>query len=82
MKGQIPISDPEQVREAPVARRHTDRSQLREEKSELSSGGKAPEKEKEKPVQQIRQAPKVGRNDQCPCGSGKKYKNCHGHGLV
>ena len=25
-----------------------------------------------------RQAPKVGRNDPCPCGSGKKYKNCHG----
>ena len=23
-------------------------------------------------------APKVGRNDPCPCGSGKKYKNCHG----
>jgi preprotein translocase subunit SecA len=26
----------------------------------------------------IRQAPKVGRNDPCPCGSGKKYKQCHG----
>lgn len=25
-----------------------------------------------------RDAPKVGRNDTCPCGSGKKYKNCHG----
>ena len=25
---------------------------------------------------------KVGRNDPCPCGSGKKYKNCHGVGLV
>ena len=25
-----------------------------------------------------RQAPKVGRNDLCPCGSGKKYKQCHG----
>ena len=24
--------------------------------------------------------PKVGRNDPCPCGSGKKYKNCHGKG--
>ncbi|WP_371864150.1 SEC-C metal-binding domain-containing protein [Lactococcus hodotermopsidis] len=23
-------------------------------------------------------SPKVGRNDPCPCGSGKKYKNCHG----
>jgi len=26
----------------------------------------------------VRQAPKVGRNDPCPCGSGKKYKHCHG----
>jgi preprotein translocase subunit SecA len=31
------------------------------------------------PVQQVvRQDPKIGRNDPCPCGSGKKYKNCHG----
>lgn len=30
------------------------------------------------PVQVIRNAPKVGRNDPCPCGSGKKYKNCCG----
>ncbi len=28
----------------------------------------------------IRAAPKVGRNDPCPCGSGKKYKRCHGMG--
>jgi preprotein translocase subunit SecA len=33
----------------------------------------------EKPQQPVeRQAPKVGRNDPCPCGSGKKYKHCHG----
>jgi preprotein translocase subunit SecA len=25
-----------------------------------------------------RETPKVGRNEPCPCGSGKKYKNCHG----
>jgi uncharacterized protein YecA (UPF0149 family) len=31
------------------------------------------------PIQQVvRQDPKVGRNDPCPCGSGKKYKSCHG----
>ncbi len=30
------------------------------------------------PVQVVRTTPKVGRNDPCPCGSGKKYKNCHG----
>jgi preprotein translocase subunit SecA len=26
----------------------------------------------------VREAPKVGRNDPCPCGSGQKYKKCHG----
>jgi SEC-C motif-containing protein len=26
----------------------------------------------------VRSAPKIGRNDPCPCGSGKKYKHCHG----
>jgi preprotein translocase subunit SecA len=32
-----------------------------------------------RPVPQtVRVGPKVGRNDPCPCGSGKKYKNCHG----
>ncbi|MEJ2038885.1 MAG: YchJ family protein [Desulfosarcinaceae bacterium] len=33
--------------------------------------GKAPQQE-----QVVRQGPKVGRNDPCPCGSGKKYKKC------
>ncbi|MFH1571957.1 MAG: SEC-C metal-binding domain-containing protein, partial [Gemmatimonadota bacterium] len=33
------------------------------------------------PVRQpVRVAPKVGRNQPCPCGSGKKYKHCHGRG--
>ena len=32
----------------------------------------------ERPVQAIRDTPKVGRNEPCPCGSGKKYKKCHG----
>jgi len=30
----------------------------------------------------IKAEKKIGRNDPCPCGSGKKYKNCHGKGLV
>jgi preprotein translocase subunit SecA len=30
------------------------------------------------PKQVVREGPKVGRNDPCPCGSGKKYKKCHG----
>lgn len=31
--------------------------------------------------QPVKAGPKIGRNDPCPCGSGKKYKNCHGRGL-
>jgi SEC-C motif-containing protein len=31
-----------------------------------------------KPPQVVREGAKVGRNDPCPCGSGKKYKHCHG----
>ena len=34
--------------------------------------------ERARPETVKREAPKVGRNDPCPCGSGKKYKNCHG----
>jgi preprotein translocase subunit SecA len=33
----------------------------------------------EKPVTVRRDEEKVGRNDPCPCGSGKKYKKCHGN---
>ena len=29
----------------------------------------------------VKVGPKIGRNDPCPCGSGKKYKNCHGAGM-
>ena len=42
-------------------------------------GGGTSEDEAPKPHQPIeRSMPKVGRNDPCPCGSGKKYKHCHG----
>jgi len=34
--------------------------------------------EEETPQTYRRNQPKVGRNDPCPCGSGKKYKQCHG----
>jgi preprotein translocase subunit SecA len=41
--------------------------------------GQAAEPEVQLPKVIIRRdTPKVGRNDPCPCGSGKKYKHCHG----
>ena len=76
MRGQIPVREPEQVREAaPEARQ--DYSKYRTRKDEIGGqgGSAAPQRPKPMPVQA---APRVGRNDPCPCGSGKKYKNCHG----
>jgi len=47
----------------------------------IAPGEPAPEPEIQLPKITIRrEAPKVGRNDPCPCGSGKKYKQCHGQG--
>ena len=37
-----------------------------------------PEQAAAQPETFVREAPKVGRNEPCPCGSGKKYKQCHG----
>jgi preprotein translocase subunit SecA len=40
--------------------------------------GEAPQESKAGKPQPIHVGDKVGRNDPCPCGSGKKYKQCHG----
>ncbi len=79
MKGHIPISDPAAVQKAQAPKR-LDLSKFeanREEKPQYNdpSGGGDPRNRKTQPV---RVEKKVGRNDPCPCGSGKKYKNCHG----
>ena len=44
----------------------------------LSHGGKQEESETAKARPETRETPKIGRNDPCPCGSGKKYKQCCG----
>jgi preprotein translocase subunit SecA len=80
MKGHIPTQDPEQVKEA-QRRRQVDMSRYRTSKSDFSQysstagGGGSEKNQKAEPV---RVEKKVGRNDPCPCGSGKKYKNCCG----
>jgi len=80
MKGHIPSPDPDQVREA-ERRRRTDMSRYRTSKSDYSSysdtsGSGQPDKPQK--AEPVRVDKKVGRNDPCPCGSGKKYKHCHG----
>jgi preprotein translocase subunit SecA len=81
-KGHIPISEPEQVREG-HERRGLDMSKLSTSKSEVSSGSSRPDAPQEpKQIQPVRVEKRVGRNDPCPCGSGKKFKSCHGKDLV
>ena len=48
--------------------------------SRMQAAAQAGQAEKQKPMP-IHVEKKVGRNDPCPCGSGKKYKQCHGKGL-
>jgi preprotein translocase subunit SecA len=83
-KGHIPISDPQQVREG-HERRGLDLSRLSTSKSEAPSGStsqRPPEAPREQQHQPVRVEKRVGRNDPCPCGSGKKFKACHGKDLV
>lgn len=47
---------------------------------QLPEGAQVPEREN-KPETYRREQPKIGRNDPCPCGSGKKYKNCCGKNM-
>ncbi len=74
VKGHIPIQDPDKVREA-EKRRRTDYSRMQTSRPDQAGGQQGDRQKKAEPV---RVEKKVGRNDPCPCGSGKKYKNCHG----
>jgi preprotein translocase subunit SecA len=78
MRGQIPMREPEQVREAKI-QSHQDFSKYKTQKDEVGGGDptKQDTRELQKP-QPIHVEKKAGRNDPCPCGSGKKFKNCHG----
>jgi preprotein translocase subunit SecA len=78
-KGHIPISSPDEVREA-EERKRTDMSRMQTGRAGLEQGSSG-QKEEPKKLQPVRTEKKIGRNDPCPCGSGKKYKSCHGKGL-
>ena len=78
MRAQIPVQQraPENVREAAPEERE-DKSKSVENRSETPS--RAPQQPRR--IDPVRAEPRVGRNDPCPCGSGKKFKNCHGKDL-
>ncbi|MGN6531642.1 MAG: preprotein translocase subunit SecA, partial [Ginsengibacter sp.] len=86
----IPAEQNQPTRITEERRRRTDMSKMRQRKEEFAGAGAGPEylsgeNEYIDPSENIKQepvrvGPKVGRNDPCPCGSGKKCKNCHGRG--
>ncbi|HNP20520.1 MAG TPA: preprotein translocase subunit SecA [Panacibacter sp.] len=74
---------PQQIREG--REQKTDMSRMRANKEQVDAAGQeygANEKDYIDPTpvkhEPVKVGPKIGRNDPCPCGSGKKYKNCHG----
>ncbi len=92
LRSGIPIQDaPPQAARRPEP--PTDMSKMRVNKAQIDARGQdyaadeedyytetpEPTAVKRTPVQS---GPKIGRNDPCPCGSGKKYKNCHGKGIA
>ncbi|MCB1684334.1 MAG: SEC-C domain-containing protein, partial [Pseudomonadales bacterium] len=85
----VQIEAPEAVEEAERKRReaaearmrfsHAETSALAEEKGPGPAAGPGPRgAEDSAPQTFVRQERKVGRNEVCPCGSGKKFKHCHG----
>jgi preprotein translocase subunit SecA len=80
-KGFIPVQHASEVKAAPQPRRQerlqtsrTDDIAEAERAAAIAQAGQQPEAKQ----QQIKGVVKIGRNDTCPCGSGKKYKSCHG----
>jgi len=86
----LPVQEeapPQMLREARVQK--TDMSNMRANKEDIDAAGSdygANEKDYYDPSgdgtatkqEPVKVGPKIGRNDPCPCGSGKKFKNCHG----
>jgi len=85
MRGQIPEAPPqENVQEREPQPRQPRYSENRGGEPDPTRPNAAPVGPRPQgPTGPIRnEGPKIGRNDPCPCGSGKKYKNCHGRGLA
>ena len=73
-KASLPIAEQQQVHDTELPK--TDNRNIKTSREEAEAKPNSP-REPQKP-QPVHVEKKVGRNDPCPCGSGKKYKNCHG----
>lgn len=91
MRCQIPMREAEEVREAAPEPTQSRQQYVESRSDQVSS--ETPEQAAQRqaasqdtrgqrPTQPIIKDKLPGRNDPCPCGSGKKFKNCHGRGIV
>ena len=85
MRGQIPVQAPADVKEVASEQPQRPRERYVESRSDLTDPAQKAAASRDT-REQRRPQPVVaekmpGRNDPCPCGSGKKFKNCHGRGL-
>ncbi|MCZ4225340.1 preprotein translocase subunit SecA [Pedobacter rhodius] len=81
-KGGIPVQqEPEDVKEAPAPKKQPKLQTTKQEFGREEPGIEFGDTREAVPQQPIRKEATVGRNEPCPCGSGKKYKNCHGANL-
>ncbi len=79
VKASIPVRDPEEIKEQEVRQRQ-DLSKLKASKDAYPGAGNGDGRKEKVKSEPVRVEKKVGRNEPCPCGSGKKYKQCHGKG--
>ncbi|MBR1789727.1 MAG: preprotein translocase subunit SecA [Bacteroidaceae bacterium] len=86
MRGQVPELEAQAPQPAMNEMPRAPRGQYTESRSDLTdpaqrAAAARDTREQQGPVQPIVAEKLPGRNDPCPCGSGKKFKNCHGRGL-
>ncbi|MDO6568310.1 preprotein translocase subunit SecA [Alteromonas sp. 1_MG-2023] len=74
----VKVQAEEDVEKVEEQRRQADNVPKQFEHEDAAEASAPPEAASDKVRTEVRDGPKVGRNDPCPCGSGKKYKQCHG----
>jgi len=81
-KGGIPVQqEAEDLREAPAPAKQPKLQTTKQEFGREEPGIEFGDTREAVPQQPVRKEAAIGRNEPCPCGSGKKYKNCHGANL-
>jgi preprotein translocase subunit SecA len=78
MKANLPIQQPESIQQAKAPVRVPQIKYSMSRTDAVTGSGNEESEQPERKAEPVRVETKINRNDPCPCGSGKKYKQCHG----